>query len=106
MGNNSAYRSNDLPMRDQTYDTYGDPNHERFDEYIDRNVANRGTLNYFTTLFKNNKLIMMLVIFCSFTLGALLIGLPVGLLTPPCETSGIHQTLFLDTINRYYYIVF
>ena len=85
----SAYQTNDLQMRDQTYDTYGNSNHEQFDEYINRNVANnRETSNDLMTVFKNNKLIIILVLFFTFSFGALLIGLPVGLLAPSCETLG------------------
>ena len=85
----STYQTNDLLMRDQTYDTYGNSNNEQYDEYINRNVANnRRISNDLMAVFKNNKLKIILVLFFTFSFGALLIGLPVGLLAPSCETSG------------------
>ena len=85
----SAYQTNDLLMRDQTYDTYGNSDHEEYDEYINRNGANnRRISNDLMAVFKNNKLIIILVLFLTFSFGALLIGLPVGLLAPSRETLG------------------
>ena len=76
-------------MRDRTYEVYGDPDQEDFDEYINTNVANRNEpRNSRLAFLKKNKIFILSILFAAFSFGALLIGVPVGLLAPSCENIG------------------
>ena len=76
-------------MRDRTYEVYGDPDPEVFDEYINTNVANRNDpRNSRLAFLKKNKILILSILVATFSSGALLIGLPVGLLAPSCENIG------------------
>ena len=75
-------------MRDREYETYGDSNREDYDTYITRGSPRNFHSNDRMIFFKNNKLFMLALFVGVFSFGALVIGLPVGLLAPSCDYSG------------------
>ena len=75
-------------MRGREYETYNDSYREDYDPYISRDPPTNSHSNDRMIFFKNNKLFMLALFVGVFSFGALVIGLPVGLLAPSCDCSG------------------